>query len=91
MQIRSIVECVKIFHTGDNPIPYTFPVMKVLYVVRSIYEIGGVFIRLEEIICPMHHSGYFELGWHIDGFKEVQPPMKIDLEELLKIPKIQLV
>lgn len=64
-----------------------FPVKNKDYTIRSIVtEQGLTGISLEEIINPKVEwkSGYHELRFQIARFKELLPPMKLEIEELLE-------
>jgi hypothetical protein len=86
MQVGSLIELIndrwnvkqKAFAI-DN---CTFPIKGVIYTVREFY--GDDSIRLEEIINKKHHynDGYKEVSFYIHRFREIQPPMTIDISEI---------
>jgi hypothetical protein len=56
---------------------------EIIYTVRSITLAEGLEgIRLEEVINPHRQIDNIEYAYHIDSFREIQPPL--DLTELLE-------
>lgn len=90
MKIGSLVECISTFTGVDNFYGDQLPTVHNLYVIRDMEEVeGDIGIRVEEIINPLH---YFvdngrriqkEISFLIDKFREIQPPMEINIEELM--------
>jgi len=86
MQVGSLVELI-----NDNWNPNSkamviygcmFPAKGVIYTVREFFD--KECIRLEEIVNKKHHynEGYAECCFYIKRFREIQPPMTIDISEL---------
>lgn len=100
MKVGSLVECVggadssdanrrvaRILKTDYN---YVFPVIKGIYVVRGFMTLcGEIGVLLEEIINPVANTveGKKEIGFLIDEFRGIQPPMQISLSALLSETK----
>lgn len=88
MRIGSLVECIKdipweSFETGKNP--ENRPIKGNIYHVCDIGVSYGVsWIELSEI---QPHNGRRRL-WEAKVFVELQPPMTIQLEELISEPQI---
>jgi hypothetical protein len=83
MKVGSLVECI-----NDQPIPQTFsfePNLKRgnIYTVTHIYGKEFVLIRVKEIDIPFDPD-HPSAGFWIGRFREVQPPMEISVEEILK-------
>lgn len=71
-----------------------YPVKKKDYTIRSIVSENGLTgITLEEIVNPKVEwkSGYHELRFAIQRFRELLPPMKKEIEELMEITKPEFV
>lgn len=94
MQVGSLVECIHDFEKE----PYYWSNYNINYPVKnSIYTIREVVIRrdkrndishgllLEEIVnAPqLYTDGMVENAFHVDAFREIQPPMDIDIQQLL--------
>lgn len=91
MKVGSLVECVKPFLQ-----PATYgekrPKKGLIYTVRSVnIENGKTYIRLEEIIneCFRYRAAsgavvYDECEFNSQHFRELQPPMEINISELIK-------
>jgi hypothetical protein len=86
MQIGSLVECIedlqKYATKGE-----TTPIKGNIYTVREIFECDEyVAIRLEEIINTpqLYNCGFMECGFWIGKFRELQPPMDIEIDKLIE-------
>ena len=89
MQVGSLVELID---DNWNYSDRIVPVKEVIYTVRELPE-DRIGILLEEIInkkeyCrfPSGKAGYGEPGFIIKRFRELQPPMKISIDELIQEP-----
>lgn len=91
MKVGSLIECVSAFTGEDNFYDDQLPIVKNLYVIRGMEQIyGETGITVEEIINPVRHfveNGrviYREVSFLIDKFREIQPPMKISIDEFIE-------
>lgn len=90
MKVGSLVECIKdfsIFRQNRKFEKYeTFPIKGNIYTVRGIPN--DRVILLEEIINPIkpYNDGNKECAFDMEGFREIQPPMEINIEELMSEP-----
>jgi len=87
MKIGSLVECITNFSNAFEIKSglVICPVQHDLYIIRDIKECkpeNDIGVHLEEIVNNKNNHG-IEFFYSIHGFKEVQPPMKIDIEELM--------
>jgi hypothetical protein len=88
MKVGSLVECIKSF-TAKETNGENVPILGNIYTVRDITKIGGnVGLRLEEIINypQLYKEGVFECAFFIERFREIQPPLDIDIESLIETP-----
>jgi hypothetical protein len=90
MKVGSLIECI------DNSAPLRGwccipPIKGTIYTVRAIFRAldpegdFGYAITTEEVknTCNMYGN---EWGWSIERFREIQPPLKISLKDLLEEP-----
>lgn len=88
MKVGSLVECLEDLQKYTTYGEIT-PVKGNIYTVREIFESGGdVAIRLEEIFNTpqLYNEGFIECGFYIKKFRELQPPLDIDIESLIEEP-----
>ena len=90
MNPGSIVECIHNFNVKGFKVKEV-PIKGKIYTVRNVisYPGEGTCVLLEEIINPLdycRHSGSFETGWGITGFRELLPPFDV-LAEIAKAEK----
>lgn len=86
MQTGSLVECIKDLQKYA-PYGESTPIMGNIYTVREIVEIqDDVGIRLEEIVNlpQIYREGFNECAFHIEDFRELQPPMDIEIDKLIE-------
>lgn len=93
MQQGSLVECILDITQNKRAIEIaskynvTLPVKGIIYTIR---DIEGEYVRLEEIvngIMPkkeVSNTEYGEPWFNKEGFREVQPPMIIDIESMIE-------
>lgn len=93
MKVGSLVECIKgktgqVIANGEK-VFLIQPIIGEIYTIREIrespFEKGVIGILLEEIQNPVCSFAYvtMEPGYNIERFREIQPPMKIDIETLI--------
>lgn len=87
MQVGSLVLCVDVLNCKHGE---EAPIKESIYTIREILKVyGQEAVRLEEIInAPQFYllTGYAEIAFRIEHFKELQSPMEIDIEYLIKEP-----
>lgn len=91
MQVGSLVVCTMNFILRPDDLPETVcPEKDIQYVVRSLDSDGKQEgICLQEIVNKpqLYANGVFsEIHFWTGGFREIQPPMSIDIESLIQHP-----
>ncbi len=78
MKIGSLVELINDkWHTRPW-LGEVYPIKGVIYTIREIRHVGGVGVLLEEIINPTFPPpDDYEVGFKIERFRELQPPMHL--------------
>lgn len=84
MDIGSLVECIANFEETESEV--IIPIRGNIYVVRDILAFeDGLGVYLEEIINPKKkYLDATERAFSIKGFREIQPPMQISIENLVQ-------
>lgn len=83
MKVGSLVERYKDY--GELDVTLVCGIVPEKYTPYTVREINIYGLYLEEII---NHMGPFaEWGYETMYFRELQPPMEISIEELLKEPQ----
>lgn len=55
-----------------------------IYTIREIQNFdSGIAVCLEEVINTRHPLYDFEIGYNIERFREIQPPMEIKIEDFI--------
>lgn len=91
MKVGSLVECVELFESPhEEHQNYIVPVKGNIYTVREIrketdYGVEFTTILLEECVNPKFtwNGRHDEASFPVEGFREIQPPMTIELSELI--------
>lgn len=88
MKIGSLVVCLRSeWFNNEETTPIIKPKKDILYVVRGTHRVHGeAGITLEEIINPPQQfsTGFEEPHFNVVGFREMQPPMEVSIEEILE-------
>lgn len=90
MQVGSLVECIESFNNDNRGIYKDIeknPIVGNIYTVRNIVELNEkIGIQLEEIMNPIlkYNDCIGETFFNIKKFREIQPPMEINIEELME-------
>lgn len=93
MEVGSLVTCIRthssVARFTDGTIAYdiVYPIVGNIYTIRNIVKCpnGQLGLYLEEIINPIYKTEDnrdMEVRWAIERFREIQPPMTIDISEL---------
>lgn len=87
MEVGSLVVCVENF-PKDCPYPIIYPTKDCIYTIRQISEWDITTVLLEEIVNEkyFYREGIAEAEFDIRGFREIQPPMTIDIELIIEQP-----
>jgi hypothetical protein len=91
MHLGSLVECIKGFPVSKRN-GLNVPEKGIIYIIRGFYpNCDGLGVFLEEVVNPQQHfvQGYMEPSWDAKSFREVQPPMNIDIENLIHETTLQ--
>lgn len=89
MEVGSLVECIKGFPVSKAE-GYNVPEQGHIYTVREVDKYtDGYGILLEEVVneksllLDKGRAVYDEMSWHSKNFREIQPPMTINIENLI--------
>jgi len=92
MRVGSLVQCIKGFPVSKAA-GYNVPEKGLIYTIREVDTYADGFgILLDEVIngneffLDKGKTVYDEMSWHSQNFIEVQPPMNIDIENLIQEP-----
>lgn len=86
MQIGSLVKCLKGFPIAKAQ-GMNVPIKDNIYTIRGFdNDECESFILLDEVVNAKDAfiDGYGEPSWLAKNFKEIQPPMNIDIENLMQ-------
>jgi hypothetical protein len=85
MKVGSLVECVNDNFPIDRIYNEVKPLKGKIYTIREIVETSFcVTVNLEELVNPIieYLDGTDETSFDIRGFRELLPPMQIDIEQI---------
>lgn len=88
MKVGSLVECINDQYFANQDICTGFPKKGSIYTIREIFASDSdTGVLLDEIVNPLFKftDGIAEPGFHIRRFRELQPPMKISIEQFMKV------
>lgn len=90
MKIGSLVQCIKDFPNSKKN-GFNVPVKGNIYTIRAFDNDSQIFILLDEVYNKMEafSDGYGEPSWLAKNFIEIQPPMNIDIENLIHETSLQ--
>lgn len=93
MKIGSLVECINSSNWVSDistleSLGYKLPIRGKFYIIRELFtNIESInYLLLEEIVNPKVYvfgGRYLEAGWKTERFRELLPPIEINLEEII--------
>lgn len=78
--------CIHTFYERHGEVGIIRPVANTIYTIRGFTKDNGkTGVLLEEIVNPPLHyeNGDHEISFYIKHFRELQPPMDIQISDLL--------